>query len=409
MKKIAVVTVARSDYGILRPLLRRLSVEPGFELQVIAAGMHLATEFGHTIDEIRDDGFPIAATVEMMPAGDKPADIARAMGFGTAGYADAYERLQPDLLILLGDRFEMHAAAVAATPFLIPIAHISGGAVTEGAIDDNFRHSLTKFSHVHFVENQLHAARVRQMGEPAQRVHLTGALGIDSALETDWLSIAELNQRFGLALDPAKPPLLVTFHPVTREFQNTRAHGEALMAALESAGLPVVFTYPNADTAGRELIAMIEQFVRHHQKPHPQQAWAVPSFGSQGYFSMMRHASAMVGNSSSGIIEAASLRLPVVDIGSRQKGRPAGVNVVRVDCEASAILNAIHQVTDTAWRQRLQGLVNPYGDGHAAPQIMATLRALDLKDPSLIRKPFYSVGNDAGEIAAPNSPRRRRP
>jgi UDP-hydrolysing UDP-N-acetyl-D-glucosamine 2-epimerase len=394
MKKIAVVTVARSDYGILRPLLRRLSVEPDFDLQVIAAGMHLAPEFGHTIDEIRSDGFPIAATVEMTPAGDTPAAIARAMGVGTGGYANAYERLRPDLLILLGDRFEMHAAAVAATPFLLPIAHISGGAVTEGAIDDNFRHSLTKFSHVHFIENELHGARVRQMGEMPHRVILTGALGIDSALETDWLSLAELNQRFGLALEQAKPPLLVTFHPVTREFRNTRAHGEALLAALAAADKPVVFTYPNADTAGRELIAMVEQFVR--ARP---QSWAVPSFGSQGYFSMMRLACAMVGNSSSGIIEAASLRLPVVDIGSRQKGRPAGANVVRVDCEAKAILAGIRQVTDPAWRQRLQGLVNPYGDGHAAPQIMAALRALDLKDPSLIAKPFYSLG-ETGVLAA---------
>lgn len=396
MRRIGVVTVARSDYGILRPLLRRLAAEREVELQLIAAGMHLAPAFGHTIDEIRADGFAIAATVAATPEGDGPADMARAMGVGTIGFADAYEKLRPDLLILLGDRFEMHAAAVAAVPFLIPLAHISGGAVTQGAIDDGFRHSITKLAHVHFVENELHGARVRQMGEDPRRVIETGALGIDGMLETQWLSVSELNQRFGLALDPARPPLLVTFHPVTRDYQNTGKHAEALLAALADSRLPMVFTYPNADTAGRELIGLIEKFVAARAD-----AWAVPSFGSQGYFSMMRIAAAMVGNSSSGIVEAATLQVPVVDVGDRQAGRPAGANVVRVACEKAAILAAIRRVASADFKRSLQGLANPYGDGHAAPKIVAALRDLDLADPGLIRKAFHPVGETA--LAPPKS------
>jgi UDP-N-acetylglucosamine 2-epimerase (non-hydrolysing)/GDP/UDP-N,N'-diacetylbacillosamine 2-epimerase (hydrolysing) len=380
MKRIGVVSVARSDYGILRPLLKRLHADADFDPALIAAGMHLMPEFGSTVAEIEADGFPIAARIEM-PHGDAPGDMARAMGTGVGRFADAYERLRPDTLILLGDRFEMFAAGAAAQPFLIPIAHIAGGAITQGAIDDGFRHALTKLSHVHFVETIRHAGVLEHLGEARWRIHVTGALNLDNLRGIEWLNSADLYRRYGISLDPDKAPLLVTLHPVTREYGNTRRYAEALFAALDAYGGPAIFTYPNADTTGRLLIAMIEAHVRHRTY-----ACAVPHLGTQGYFGLMRLACAMVGNSSSGIIEAASFRLPVVNIGTRQQGRPAGANVIHTGYGDGEILGAIRKAASPDFRASLAHLVNPYGDGRAAERIIGRLRALDLDDPRLLRK-----------------------
>lgn len=385
-RKIGVVTVARSDYGIYRPLLRRLDAAPDLTPQLVVAGMHLAPEFGDTRAEILADGFVPAAEVDFSLAGDRPGSLARAMGLGTIGFAQALETLRPDILVVLGDRFEMHAAAVAAQPFLIPVAHIAGGALTGGAIDDSFRHSMTKLASLHFPEIEIYGARIRQMGEPPNRIHVTGSLGLDNLAELDLLCLDTINERFGLALEAEKPPLLVTFHPVTREFENTEAHMEALLQALATADYPVVFTYPNADTKGRLVMAMIEAFVEAHPRCH-----RVAHFGSQGYFSLMAHAAAMVGNSSSGIIEAASFRLPVVNVGSRQDGRFAPENVIHVGTTSADILAGIRRATDPAFRDGLEQLANPYGDGRAADRMVEVLRGLDLGNGSLIEKPFYEV------------------
>lgn len=385
-RRVGVVSVARSDYGIYRPLLRRLADAADFDLALIAAGMHLMPEFGSTVEEIRTDGFTPAAEVGLDLRGDTPLAIARAMGAGTARFAEAYERLGLDLLFVLGDRYEMHAAAAAAVPFLLPLAHIAGGSLTRGTIDDSLRHSITKLSSLHFVETETHAARVRQMGEESWRVHLTGALNLDNIAELPVLPLAEMNRRFGLDLDVAEPPLLVTFHPVTRDFAATRRHAEDLLAALAGAGQPAVFTYPNADTGGRVIIDLIDAFVRENPR-----ARAVPNLGVAGYFSLMRHARAMVGNSSSGLIEAASFRLPVVNVGERQDGRLAPANVIHVPCAKDAILAGIRRATSTAFRDSIARLVSPYGDGRAAERIMAALRATDFADPRLIRKDFVAI------------------
>jgi UDP-N-acetylglucosamine 2-epimerase (non-hydrolysing)/GDP/UDP-N,N'-diacetylbacillosamine 2-epimerase (hydrolysing) len=364
-------------------------------MALIVSGMHLAPEFGSTVMEIEADGFPIAAKVDMYVSSDRPGSIARAMGSGGIGFAGAYEHLTPDILIVLGDRFEMHAAAVAAVPFLIPIAHIAGGAITNGAIDDSFRHSITKLSSLHFVENALYARRVIQMGEEPWRVHVTGALGLDNLGEFKPLSVDDLNGRFGLALDPENPPLLVTFHPVTREYGNTHQYVTELLAALETCGMPLVFTYPNADTGGRLIIEMIETFVRDHP-----QARAVPHLGTRAYFTLMAHARAMVGNSSSGIIEAASFRLPVVNIGTRQKGRLAPSNVFHVGYSRNEILGGIQQTTRLEFRELLRSLFNPYGDGRAAERMVEVLRTIDLRDVRLIQKEYYDLSADDTGIAA---------
>lgn len=383
MRRIGVVTVARSDYGIYRPLLRQIEQAPDLELALIVAGMHLVPEFGNTIEEIIADGFTPAARVDLSLGSDTPGGIARAMGLGTIGFAQTYEQLRPDILVVLGDRFEMHAAAVAAVPFLIPVAHIAGGALTGGAIDDAFRHSMTKLANLHFVETELYGERVRQMGEEAWRVHVTGSLGLDNLGQIELSSLDCLNRRFGLGLKEGGHPLLVTFHPVTREFQATRRYVEGLLAALTELPYPVVFTYPNADTNGRLIIDMIEGFAARRS-----QTFCVPHFGTQGYYSLMAQVGAMVGNSSSGIIEAASFKLPVVNIGSRQEGRLAAGNVIHTGYAKDEILDGIRRACAPAFRHSLDTLINPYGDGMTAPRMIEALSTLDLFDPALIQKEF---------------------
>ena len=382
--RVGVVTVARSDYGIYRPLLRRLEEDPGFELQLIAAAMHLDPRFGDTIREIEGDAFRIAARVEMSPASDTPEAVAQSMGRGTAGFAEAYARLEPDVLVVLGDRYEMHAAVVAAVPFLIPTVHIAGGSLTAGAIDDGLRHSITKLSHLHFVETEVYRRRVIRMGEEPWRVHTTGSLSLDNLNGFTPRSLEELNARFGLALAPEAPPLLVTFHPVTREYRHTQAYMDALLAALSASGFPAVFTYPNADTNGRIIIEMIEDYASGRDD-----AFCVPHFGVEGYYSLMSHAAAMVGNSSSGIMEAASFRLPVVNIGTRQGGRLAPENVLHTGYGKQEILAGIRTCTAPEFREGLAELVNPYGDGQAAERMIAILKSTDLTRSDLIEKAFH--------------------
>ena len=387
--RICVVSVARSDYGIYRPLLRRLAADEAFEFQLVVAAMHLAPDYGNTIDEILADGYEIAARVEMTPQADTPGAVARAMGEGTTRFAEAYARLEPDLLVVLGDRYEMHAATVAALPFLIPTLHIAGGSLTLGAMDDGLRHSITKLSHLHFVETETYRDRVIQMGEEPWRVHTTGSLNLDNLNGFERLPLEDLNRRFGLSLTPDAPPLLVTFHPVTREYKNTRSYMEALLTALSTSPLPVVFTYPNADTNGRVIIDMIEDYTGGRDD-----AFAVPHFGVEGYNSLMAHAAAMVGNSSSGIIEAASFRLPVINIGTRQGGRLAPENVIDTGYEADSICKGIETGTSPAFRDKIAGLINPYGDGGAAERMIAVLKSTDLARSDLIEKVFYRPGGE---------------
>jgi UDP-hydrolysing UDP-N-acetyl-D-glucosamine 2-epimerase len=383
MRTIGVVTVARSDYGIYRPLLRRLREHPGLRPWLYVGGMHLSPEFGLTVREVEADGFEIAARVEMLLSSDTPHGIAASMGHGTVGFAQAYAARRPDLLLVLGDRFEMHAAAVAAVPFLLPVAHFHGGAVTLGAIDDMFRHSITKLSHLHFAETEDYARRIVQMGEAPWRVVVTGAMALDNLRNIEWLSLDDLNERFGMSL--YAPPLLVTFHPVTREYERAEEQTTELLAALEPFDVPLVITYPNADTNGRVIIRLIEQFVARRGR-----AWAVPHLGMQAYFSLMRLARAMVGNSSSGIIESASFRLPVVNVGSRQEGRLTPPNVLSVPAERQTISGAVAHVLTEGFRAGLDGLVNPYGDGHAADRTVEVLAFIPI-DERLLRKGFHDI------------------
>ena len=392
MRTIGVVTVARSDYGIYLPLLREVQEDPDLRLHLIVAGMHLSPEFGLTVKAIETDGFEIGERVEMLLSSDTPEGIAKSMGLGTIGFAQAYARFRPDILVVLGDRFEMHAAAVAALPFKIPVAHIHGGEITQGAIDDALRHSMTKLSHLHFVSTEEYAQRVIQMGEEPWRVTVTGAPSLDNLRDVKLLDRDTFCEQFNLRID-ATPFLLVTFHPVTLEYERTHWQMSELLAALETVDLPMLFTMPNADTRRSTIACMIKELVEAYPL-----AQVVDNLGTQGYFSAMALALAMVGNSSSGIVEAASFELPVVNVGSRQRGRVRGANVIDVDYERTSVLEGLQRALDPQFRARLRGILNPYGSGGASEKIVEVLKQVHLDD-ELVMKCFHDLEVTSSEGA----------
>jgi UDP-hydrolysing UDP-N-acetyl-D-glucosamine 2-epimerase len=385
LRSVGVVTTARSDYGIALPMLRAIEADPKLEIRLIVGGMHLVREFGHTIDAIHRDGFPIADRIEMMLASDTPLGVAKSIGLGVMSFAESYARARPDVLLVVGDRFEMHAAVLASLPFGIPVAHVHGGEVTEGAIDDSLRHGITKIAHLHFTSTQESARRVVCMGEEPWRVTVSGAPSLDNLQSVRPLSASELEERLHFPFEPA--PLLVTYHPVTRELDRMTTQVDALLEALDLSKMPILFTAPNADSGGRYIAKRIEAFVAMHDASR-----LFDNFGTDVYFGVMRAAAAMVGNSSSGIIEAASFALPVVNLGSRQAGRTRSRNVVDVesDEDAGAIVAAIVVATGDSFRDALRDLQNPYAHGGAAAKIVGRLRDEPL-DAKLLRKKFHDV------------------
>ncbi|HEX8922370.1 MAG TPA: UDP-N-acetylglucosamine 2-epimerase, partial [Pyrinomonadaceae bacterium] len=332
-----------------------------------------------TIKAIEADGFEVDERVEMLVASDSPEAVAKSMGLGAIGFAQTYERLRPDILLVLGDRFEMHAAALSALPFKIPVAHIHGGELTEGAIDDALRHSMTKLSHLHFVTTEEYARRVRQMGEEAWRVTISGAPSLDNLQAMTLFTMAELEKKYAWGF--TQPPLLVTFHPVTLEYEQTEQQMEELLAALKASRMPVLFTLPNADTGGRVIMRLVREYVDREASAH-----LVDNLGTQAYFSLMARAAAMVGNSSSGIIEAASFKLPVVNIGNRQKGRARGRNVIDVGGKREEILAGIEKALAADFRASLFDLANPYGDGTAAAKIVRQLKEVTIDQRLLVKR-----------------------
>ena len=382
-RTIGAVTVARSDFGIFLPVLRAIHAAPDLRLKVWVSGMHLAPGFGRTVREVEAEGFPDVERVPMLLADDSPEGVAVSMGAGVAGFARAFARSRPDLLLVLGDRFEMLTPVVASLPFTVPVAHIHGGETTEGAMDEAIRHSITKMSHLHFVATEAYARRVVQLGEDPARVTVSGAPGLDHLRGFRPLAPEALEERVGMPLDPA--PLLVTFHPVTFEQDQTERYAGELLDALDASGHPVVFTYPNADPSGSLIIEAIDAFAggRDH-------VVAVQNLGTQAYLSLMARSAAMVGNTSSGIIEAASFGLPAVNVGNRQRGRVAGRNVIHAGYASGEIAEAIRRAAAPAFRESLRGMENPYGDGRAAERIVSRLRSEPLT-PDLLAKPFYDL------------------
>jgi UDP-hydrolysing UDP-N-acetyl-D-glucosamine 2-epimerase len=351
------------------------------ELQLIVTGMHLSPEFGLTVGEIEKDGFVVARRVEMLLSSDTPGGVAKSIGLGVIGMSDALEQLEPDVVLVLGDRFEILAAVQACLVHNVPVAHIAGGDTTEGAFDESMRHAITKMAHVHFVTNELSARRVRQLGEEPARVHVVGSPGLDSLRRQPLLERDALEQVLGARLGERN--LLVTFHPVTLRDDHGERQFAELLAALDSLDdVDFWFTRPNADTGGRTLAAMLDQWAQRQDA----RAHVYASLGQLRYLSLMAQVDAVVGNSSSGLYEAPSLGIATVNIGDRQQGRLAADSVLHSEAERTAIRETIARalVLDCS------AVVNPYGDGRASARIVAVLRALP-PAADLVRKRFHLV------------------
>jgi UDP-hydrolysing UDP-N-acetyl-D-glucosamine 2-epimerase len=382
VRTVGVVTVARSDYGILRSVLRALDVRDDVELRLYVGGMHLSDRFGRTVEEIERDGFPIAERVDFLLPDDSPAAVAASIGRGVEAFAAVFDRNRPDIIVLLGDRFEMLAAGIAALPVTIPLAHIHGGESTFGLIDESIRHALTKLSHLHFAATHEYGQRIIQLGEEPWRVTVSGAPALDAVRKFEPLSDRELAAN-GVRLRGAT--LLVTYHPVTLVPERTTAELDAILQAVAASEFDAVLTYPNADPQNRTIIDRLKDFAAASDR-----FTLVPNLGQDAYFTLLERVVAMVGNSSSGIIEAASFRLPVVDVGMRQSGRMRAANVIHVESDQSAIAAAIGEAASSVFAESLQSLVNPYGDGEASVRIAERLATVSL-DERLIVKRFHDV------------------
>lgn len=366
--KVAVFTGTRAEYGLLYWLMKDIQASKFLKLQVIVSAMHLSPEFGETWRQIEADGFPIDAKVEMLLSSDTPVGVVKSMGLGSIGFADALDRLRPDLLIVLGDRFEALAVVQAALIMRIPVAHLHGGEVTEGAYDDAIRHAITKMSSLHFTATEVYRQRVIQMGESPDTVFNVGAVGLDHLLRTAPMTLTQLSESLGGNLH--RPYFLVTYHPVTMADENPEDTFSALLSALDKfSGYQVILTYPNADNGGRRIIPILEDYAYRH----PDRVIAVPSLGFRRYLSALRNATAMIGNSSSGIIEAPSFGVPTVNIGARQQGRLAAESVIHSRADAGAIVDAIIKAVSPDFTVRSKSVVNPYGQGDATAQIVKVL------------------------------------
>lgn len=379
VRTLGVVTVGRSDYGICVPILRAFQAEPGLRLWLYVGGTHLEPGFGDGVSIIEADGFPIHARVPMGLTSDEPEAIARSVGMGVEGFGRAFARSRPDLLLIVGDRFDMYCAALAAMLFRIPLAHVHGGELTLGAMDDALRHSMTKLSHLHFVATAEYARRVVQLGEEPWRVTVSGAPSLDNLRGAELLPREHVERAIRMRLSRA--PMIVTFHPATLEKEEPETQIEEVLAAVDTVALPTVFTAPNADTGSAAIRRVIGDYVQSHPE-----ARLIENVGSRLYFTLMSIAGVMVGNSSSGLIEAASFRLPVVNVGDRQLGRVRPANVVDVPCRRENILCGIQQALGREFRESLRGLVNPYGDGNAAALIVKRVKEITIDDKLMLKK-----------------------
>jgi GDP/UDP-N,N'-diacetylbacillosamine 2-epimerase (hydrolysing) len=383
-RKICVITGTRAEYGLLRWVMQGIKGDEELTLQIIATGMHLSPEFGLTYREIEKDGFQIDRRVEMLTSSDTSVGIAKSMGLGMIGFADAFNDLKPDLILVLGDRFEIFAAVSAALVARIPVAHLHGGETTEGAFDEALRHSITKMSHLHFVAADEYRKRVIQLGEQPERVFLVGGLGVDNINNLKLLDRTAIEESLDFKLGCKN--LLITFHPVTLDNQSADQQMSELLTALDQLGedTHLIFTMPNADNGGRVLIQMVEEFVATHIN-----ARAYNSLGQLHFLSCVKIVDGVVGNSSSGLTEAPSLQTGTVNIGDRQRGRLKAKSVIDCPPQSQAILEAICKLYSLHFQQTLSTVVNPYGSSGASAKILQTLRSQVLTD--VLKKSFYNL------------------
>jgi GDP/UDP-N,N'-diacetylbacillosamine 2-epimerase (hydrolysing) len=386
-RKICVITGTRADYGLLRWVMQGIKDDADLNLQIIATGMHLSSEFGLTYKAIEADGFEIARKVEMLTSSDTPLGIAKSMGLGMIGFADALNELNPDLMVVLGDRFEIFAAVATALVARIPVAHLHGGETTEGAFDEAFRHSITKMSHLHFVAADEYKQRVIQLGEQPEHVFLVGGLGIDNIKRLKLLGRNSLEADLGFKF--GKKNLLITFHPVTLENSSAATQMEALLAALaQLEDTQLIFTMPNADTDGRTLIKMVEQFASQHANAH-----AFTSLGQLRYLSCIAQVDGVVGNSSSGLAEVPSFKKGTINIGDRQRGRLQSTSIINCEPTKKSIVDAINILYSPSFQVDLSRVRNPYGEGGASEKVVNTLKSINIEN--IVKKVFYDLPNSA--------------
>ena len=381
-RKICVVTGARSEYGLLYWLMKEIDATAGLELQIIVTGMHLSPEFGLTYRQIEQDGFVINRKVEMLLSSDNEVGISKSMGLGMIGFADAYQELRPDLLLVLGDRFEIFSAVSSANIARIPVAHLHGGETTEGAYDEAMRHSITKMSHLHFTVAEPYRRRVIQMGEQPDRVFNFGAPGIDNIKRLELLTRDDFQKSIGFKL--GKSNLLITYHPATLENSTAKKQFMNLLHVLdEMKDTHLIFTKANADTDGRIINEMIDEYVISHSD----RASSYTSLGQLRYLSAMQYINGVIGNSSSGLLEAPSFKIGTVNIGDRQRGRIKADSVIDCDYSMDGIRTALETLFSCSFQERLKKTINPFGEGGAPEKILSVLQQWPLQD--ILKKRFY--------------------
>ena len=383
MRKICVVTGTRAEYGLLYWLMKEIGVDKDLKLQIIATGMHLSEEFGSTYQQIEKDGFTIDKKVDISLVSDTELSISKSMGLGMIGFADAFNVLQPDLIVVLGDRFEIFSAVSVAMIAKIPVAHIHGGEITEGAFDESIRHSITKMSHLHFTATEEYKNRVIQLGEQPSRVFNVGGLGVDNINKLKLLSRVEFEKAINFSL--GENNILVTFHPVTLEKSTAGIQFKELLNSLDGLkNTKIIFTKANSDTDGKIINSMIDDYVAKHSN-----AISFTSMGQLNYLSALQFIDAVVGNSSSGLLEAPSFKIGTIDIGDRQKGRIKAASVISCLPNKNSISNTFKELYSKQFQSVVGKVENPYGKGGASKKIISIIRDINLK--GILKKPFYDL------------------
>lgn len=387
MKKVCVVTGTRAEYGLLKPVIDRISKDDELELCLVVTGMHLSPEFGLTYREIEEDGYGINRKIEMLLSADTPSSIVKSMGIEMIGFADTYAEEQPDMVVVLGDRYEILVAATAAMVHRIPIAHIHGGESTEGAMDEAIRHSITKMSMLHFASTEAYKKRIIQLGEQPERVFSVGALGVENIKSLYLLSKKELEEAIQFSFD--EMTVMVTYHPVTLENATVETQFANLLEVLkEHKELKIIFTKANADTDGRIINQMIDKFVLENSS----RSIAFTSMGQLRYLSSLQYCVAAIGNSSSGIIEVPSFGIPTVDIGERQKGRVCAESVIHCGTEKSEIESAVEEALSNEFGKRARQVTNPYEGVETSKKIIDAIKQY-LSQETILKKHFYDINS----------------
>lgn len=384
MMKICIFTGTRAEYGLLKPLMDKIKSNNKFELQIIASGMHLSPEFGLTFKQIEQDGFKIDKKVEILLSSDSKTGISKSMGLALISLSEAINELNPDLLVVLGDRFETFAAAITASISRIPIAHLHGGELTQGVIDDAFRHSITKTAHIHFTSTDEYKKRVIQLGENPKSVFNVGAIGIDNIKNLKLLNKEDLEREINFKFNTKN--LLATFHPVTLENNTAEQQFLSLLNVIDKLeNTNIIFTKANADTDGRIINKMIDDYVNKNSH----KSIAFVSMGQLKYLSAVQIVDCVIGNSSSGLIEVPSLKTATINIGDRQKGRISGQSVINCSNDETEIEKAINIVYSKEFQEKLKYTINPYGEGNTAEKIINIIENYDFKN--IIKKEFYDI------------------